>query len=570
MRVVAVGLDAMEHTLVEPLMAAGVLPNLQAMRDRAVRCELRNTREYRSELPNTQLITGRGGATNRYWTTMSFDPSTYEVATVGSLDSPPFYALGPGTKVIQFDVPHSVLAEDVDGIQVTAWGCHSPQYPRAARPAGLLREIDARFGPHPAWGNDSEPGWYEPDYIERLTEALKVGAERRVDVVNWLQAQLPDWDLLFTMMSEPHSAGHHMWHGVSVDHPLHTAATAEAAAAQLIDVYRTVDRAVGRLVAGLPPDVAVVIFALNGMQPNVNDLPSLVLLPELLHRVWRGRGLLRDGDQSAWRAGGYAPLSPPRHRRWLAEMQDAFDGRFTDDPTHWLRRRLPGPMLSLVRRATGRTVPPVGDLGWPIPPETELSIDEISQRREHLRWQVPTWYRRHWPAMPAFVLPTFSDAHVRINVEGRERDGIVPRDRYRAAGEQVIDIVRQCRDPRTGEAVLEDALWTHRGDDPFDPTAPDADLVLFWRRPVDALEHPDVGIVGPFPFVRTGEHSSNGFAFVTAPGLPPGDLGRRPAIDVTPTILHLLGQAPRSAVEGMSLLAAEPALLGGTAKAAES
>ena len=171
------------------------------------------------------------------------------------------------------------------------------------------------------------------------------------------------------------------------------------------------------------------------MQPNENDLPSLVLLPELLHRLWLGRRLLRDGDQAAWAADGFQPLVPPRHQRWLAYMQASFDGSFRDDPVHWLRTRMPGTVVDLARRATGRFVPPpVGELGWPVPPETELSIEQIRQMREHLRWQVPTWYRRHWPSMPAFVLPTFSDGHVRINLEGRERDGIVPRDRYRRGG----------------------------------------------------------------------------------------------------------------------------------------
>jgi predicted AlkP superfamily phosphohydrolase/phosphomutase len=562
MRVAAIGLDAMESTLVERLMADGSLPNLRAIRDRAVRSNLRNTREYRSELPFTQLLTGKGGAANRYWTTVSFDPANYEVAAVGALEARPFYALGPGTKVIQFDVPHSVLADDVDGIQITGWGCHSPQYPRAARPMGMLREIDARFGAHPAWGNDSEPGWYEPDYIEALTEALKVGAQRRVDVLSWLQQRLPDWDLLFTVMSEPHPAGHQMWHGIGVGHPLHTAATAELAAARLVEIYRTVDLAVGRLVDGLPSDSAVVVFALNGMQPNVNELPSLVLLPELLHRLWRGRPLLRDGDQARWAAGGYEPVVPPRHRRWLAQMQAAFEGRLSDDPIQWIRRRTPERLLRVAYWAAGRSVPPVGELGWPVPPETELPIEQIRLPRDYLRWQVPTWYRRHWPAMPAFVLPTFSDAHVRINVQGRERDGIVPPDRYRAVGEEVIDIVRRCRDPHTGEPVLEDALWTHDDGDPFDPDAPDADLVLWWRRPVDALEHPEVGLVGPFPFVRTGEHSSNGFAFVTAPGLEPADLGVRSALDVTPTILDLLGQRRDTSMPGTSLVGGSPARLG--------
>jgi predicted AlkP superfamily phosphohydrolase/phosphomutase len=556
MRVVAVGLDAMERTLVEPLMAAGALPNLAALRDRSVRCHLSNTVAYRSELPYTQFLTGKDGGANQYWTTVSFDPTTYDVATVGALDARPFYALGTDTRVVQFDVPHSVLAEDVSGIQVTGWGCHSPQYPRAARPEGMLREIDARFGPHPAWGNDSEPGWYEPDYIEALTDALRIGAHRRVDVLAWLQRRVPDWDLILTVMSEPHSAGHHLWHGVDPNHPLHHAATSELARQRLLDTYQAVDAAVGRLLDSLPEDVATVVFALHGMQPNENDLPSLVLLPELLHRLWKGRPLLRDGDQTAWAAGGFEPLVPPRHRRWIAHMQAAFAGRLRDDPTHRLRTLTPEPLLNLARRATGRFVPPpVGQLDWPVPPETDLPIEEIRQWREHLKWQVPTWYRRHWPTMPAFVLPTFSDGHVRINLSGRERDGIVPADEYRAVGELVVDIVRRCRDPRTGEPVLEDVLWTH-GDDPFDPEAPDADLVFLWRHPIDAFEHPDVGTVGPFPFMRTGEHSSNGFAFVSAPHLEPQDLGNRSALDVTPTILRLLGHEPPADMQGSSLVGA--------------
>jgi hypothetical protein len=54
--------------------------------------------------------------------------------------------------------------------------------------------------------------------------------------------------------------------------------------------------------------------------------------------------------------------------------------------------------------------------------------------------------------------------------------------------------------------------------------------------------------------MRTGNHSRNGFAFVTAPGLEPGDRGVRSAFDVTPTILDLLGRRARSSIAGTSLL----------------
>jgi hypothetical protein len=56
--------------------------------------------------------------------------------------------------------------------------------------------------------------------------------------------------------------------------------------------------------------------------------------------------------------------------------------------------------------------------------------------------------------------------------------------------------------------------------------------------------------------MRTGEHSSNGFAYVAAPGLQPADLGERSALDVTPTILHLLGRPLPDDVSGTSLIEA--------------
>jgi predicted AlkP superfamily phosphohydrolase/phosphomutase len=46
------------------------------------------------------------------------------------------------------------------------------------------------------------------------------------------------------------------------------------------------------------------------------------------------------------------------------------------------------------------------------------------------------WYQPAWPRMEAFALPSFSEGYVRLNVRGRERDGIVdPADFGRTADE---------------------------------------------------------------------------------------------------------------------------------------
>lgn len=89
---------------------------------------------------------------------------------------------------------------------------------------------------------------------------------------------------------------------------------------------------------------------------------------------------------------------------------------------------------------------------------------------------------------------------------------------------------------------------------PLEPNAPDADLVVLWDEPADALVHPDVGMVGPLPFQRTGEHSANGFAFVSGPGIEHRDVGTRSAFDVTPTILALLGHDAEASMSGTPIV----------------
>ncbi len=90
----------------------------------------------------------------------------------------------------------------------------------------------------------------------------------------------------------------------------------------------------------------------------------------------------------------------------------------------------------------------------------------------------------------------------------------------------------------------------HRAADPLAQGGPDADLVITWNQNIDALEHPRLGPIGPIPFRRTGGHTSRGFASVTGPGIAAQDLGMREALDLTPTLLDLLGQP----YQGRSLL----------------
>jgi hypothetical protein len=90
----------------------------------------------------------------------------------------------------------------------------------------------------------------------------------------------------------------------------------------------------------------------------------------------------------------------------------------------------------------------------------------------------------------------------------------------------------------------------------------DADLIVIWDGvPIDVVDHPKAGRIGPVPFKRSGSHVHRGFLMATGPGLPAGEqLPEAHALTIPPTILSLLG-APIPAhfdAEPLPLVHAEP------------
>lgn len=565
-KVVGIGLDAASWELISRLIDDGRLPHLATLRARSLWCPLSGEVAYRAELPWTRFTTGHTGAENGYWSTVDFDASHYDAVEGGAHHADPFYALGSDAKVIAFDVPHTMLSPDVDGVQVTAWGAHSPQYPRASHPAGLLREIDERFGTHPAFDSDSQAGWYHEGYQQALIDAFRVGAERRVDIVQWLADKEPDWDLLLTVFSETHSGGHQFWHGFDTSHPLHDLPETRRAFDRLAETYVIVDTAIGRLLERVPADAHVVVFAVHGMRSNISDVPGLFLVPELLHRAEFGWPQLAD-DRHDITGPDTAPIIPRSHQR----QGDLFVRRLRhhrgDDPSTAPDlvdrvRAVPDRAEVLLKarrtkRALARRVGRPTPVEWhqlapEIPSEADVAPGSAPDAGQRLDYQGPMSYRRWWRHMRAFALPTFSDTHIRVNLAGREAEGVVPLAEYAAELDRLEAFFHACRDSRTGAPAVESVIRMRT--DPFDPSGPDADLVVLFGRVVDAIEHPDVGRVGPVPFFRTGEHDDLGFALISGPAVRPDRLLEHSVTDLPPTILDLLDIANPPILAGRSFL----------------
>jgi hypothetical protein len=164
-------------------------------------------------------------------------------------------------------------------------------------------------------------------------------------------------------------------------------------------------------------------------------------------------------------------------------------------------------------------------------------------------WFVATWYRPWWPRMAYFVLPSFSDLHVRINVIGREGEGTVAAADYGQACDEVEQTLRACRNPRTGHALVGD-VNRPRGADPFAEVGLEADVVVSWAEDTDVLEHPEVGVVGPYPAWRSAGHAARGFALVAGGNVGCGTISGPRIVDLPTTLLDLTGAVPRESIDG--------------------
>lgn len=515
-RVLVIGLDGVELGSVEGLLAAGELPHLATLRERSATFLLDNPPERRTGLEWEHLTAALPGGRALRDSQVAFDPATYDTR-VTATEAEPFLERLDARAVV-LDLPYCDLrkAPSVEGI--VAWGSHDPGGPRRSRPAGL---VDA-LGPYPSPGAIYDIPWPSPDRCRAMGEALVAGLDARADAAVRLMSELtPEWEVFVAVSGELHSGNEALWHGIDADHPLHDHPSAGPARTALHDTHLALDRFVGRLVEAAGDDTFVLAFSPGGMGANTADVPTMVLLPELLHR-WSG-GSPRLHVPSAWSTHpDRVPVIDPGDT-WESAVLGLL-GASGPRRLHHLARRLPGPVREQLRRARRR-----------------LPRSRAGSRAGSMAWMPSARYADRWPLMDAFALPSFYQGRIRVNLEGRERDGRVSPARLDDVLDEIEGLLDACRDPRSGRPLVARADRPGVAD-PLDVAPDHADLVVYWEGSAVGLEHPDHGLVGPVPYRRTGGHTGPfGFCFLAGPGITPGEGERRPASDVIPTVMTLAG-----------------------------
>jgi predicted AlkP superfamily phosphohydrolase/phosphomutase len=338
---------------------------------------------------------------------------------------------------------------------VTEWGAHYTAQGRTEiSPPELASVVDRT---HPFSTGRLEPATPtdRPDLAALASGCLEGAALRGELAARLLERARPD--VAIVVFAEPHRPAHDLWHTVEPDHPLYEGLSADRGrpAPGLVDVYREVDRQVGRIVDAMGDDAGLLVFSLHGMRPSRGV--SSVLAPAL-HEL------------------GFTQA--PRRR-----------GRSTGDLGRSALAAIKGRTPVALKRLYHRRVP--RDARYRLAGPTMLPVLDWSRTR-------------------AFALPTDQHGWVRVNLRGREAEGAVAPADYERTCDELQHALGGLR-TEDGRELVSDVF---RPDPGGAPPALLPDLVVHWT---DAAFDRPVRVRDPaieaWPLVpeRTGQHRPEGF-----------------------------------------------------------
>ncbi|MDJ0556291.1 MAG: alkaline phosphatase family protein [Microcoleaceae cyanobacterium MO_207.B10] len=541
--VIAIGIDAGEPSLLEKWISQGYLKNLASLREKGIYGRLENFDDSNVETAWTTFGTGCSPQKTGFWAHMGFREGTYQFETRAAYDFkefPPFYALGEGYRVASFDVPQVRLTDKIKGLQVGGWGAHSPQIPTSSLPESLYQELVDKHGACPSLHNDYSV-CLDIKSTLKVADRLMVGIPRQSAICQDL-LQRENWDLFLTVFNTPHAGGHLMWQLSQPDHPLYEQLRPKVSEDPYLKLFQAMDKAIGEILTKAPENANIVIFSAHGMGPATIDVPSFVVLPEFLYRFsFPGKYALVHGDISK-------PLPPP-----ITKMKWNYWERHL-----WGEKYDPNPIRSFLRRETPTRIFNIIE-PW-IDATDKSGLTSVFQLRRQgetvVPWNTAQWYKPLWPSMKAFALPSFAEGYVRINLKGREPQGIVDPSEYHQLCDELSEKLYALKDARKGIPMVKKIVRPRKDPSERNPKLPDPDLIVVWQDDyaTDVIDSPDYGRFGPVIPYRGGSHRAEGFILACGPEVDTGvDLSGAHVLDLPPTILALMEAPIHEHLEGKPL-----------------
>lgn len=497
-KVVVIGVDAANPTLLRRWAEEGVLPNVRTLLDRGLTGSTRSVDGFFVGSTWPSFYTGVTPARHGCHYLLQLKPGTYDlypVAGHGVARYEPFWRRfsRAGRRVAVLDVPLSRVDPSLNGIQTVEWGGHDAVYGFGARPADLAKKIRTRFGAHPLRVPCDDIGTTADDY-ERFILSLIEGARVKGELTRHFLRQ-GSWDFFMQVFTESHCVGHQCWHLHAPDHPAHDVSIAAQTGDPLRRVYVGIDHSIGEIVSEAG-DTLIILLVAHGMS---HWYGANFLLRDILCRLGVARPL--EGTSTI-----VSSLLDRGRRAWQI---------------------LPRGIRSRVARLRASVTAPVPGIG--VDPRSSLCFP-------------------HRNGQPV--------SGIRLNLLGREPYGILPPTVAGAFCDELTWDLLNIVDEGTGRPLVRRVLRTrdlYAGE--FVDDLPD--VLVEWSDEVPIgseklargagatirARSPKLGVIeGVNRYGRTGDHRPEGMFIAAGPRVRPGEIDRQVSIlDFAPTFTSLLG-----------------------------
>lgn len=425
--------DAVSVPLIERLLEEGRLPALAELRTRGHWHDLETPATHFPAASFATLYSGLRIPDHGLYYAFQWSPRDQRVRWRGTFPQPTMFwerLASAGKRTLVMDPYECEPPRTSNGVALAGWQLvNVMSLPRWSVPTSAQSELDRIFGsPEPAnevFGVPTVRGLLE--LRRRLLTATERAAEAAVHLL-----QRESFDVAWVNFLSGHLGGHMFWNLSQIDAEQLDDQTRHVLEHTLEDIYEGIDRGLGRVVASLP-GADLIVTAPMGMGENMSRVD---LLPGMLEATLGGSG------------NGTGEHSQSRAERFL-----------------WgLRASIP----------TGARARVANALHGPLTRELTMRLSSLGV---------------DWSRTPAFMLPSDHFGQIRLNVQGREREGIVPP----GSVDDLVDELRagllSFRDPDGEPSVIAvDRVSEVLGAGERDQSLPD--LVVRWsNRPSAGVTH---------------------------------------------------------------------------------
>ncbi len=479
--------DSVSVSILERMLASGRLAGLASLAERGVRLELNTPARDFAAGAFYSLYSGVELADHGVFYPFQWDPATQRAHYATAFPAPPAIwerLAARGLRTLAIDPYECRPPHEIDGLAISGVGFKERVVlPAWSRPRGARPRLTMRQGRAPT--ATEVFGRPRSAQLARLQRRL-LAAPGRVADAALRCLQRDSFDLVWLTFSASHMAGHQFWDLSQLDAENLDPNRRSELESALEDVYASVDAAISRVLGALPDDCDVIVTSAVGMDVNTSRAD---LLPGMLEAVLRGGPAPAgaDGAGAVWKLRGAVPASV---RSGIAAA---------------LPRRV---ALDLTSR---------------------LELSGLD-----------------WSTTRAFAHPADNQGYLRLNLRGRERDGIVDPGDAEGLMEEIEQGLCEFEDLDGGPAVaaVERTAARYRGY----CAGRLPDLVVHWsERPATALAGVRAARFGEVRrrgvgSGRSGNHTPGDSWALLAPGASRLAVGsdQPRLVDVAATVAHVL------------------------------